>query len=117
LRQGHFSIGTGGFQQLQRVIARGDQHFQAQARPTAGVVARLIEHRYFARRAGIGFATAAGFKPAGASEINANPKDSADWANGVWTLPPNYALKDVDRAKYAAIGESDRMTLKFVKPR
>jgi predicted methyltransferase len=34
----------------------------------------------------------------------------------VWTLPPTYALKDVDRAKYAAIGESDRMTLKFVKP-
>ncbi|VXC97822.1 class I SAM-dependent methyltransferase [Sphingomonas sp. 8AM] len=65
----------------------------------------------------IGYATAAGFKLAGKSEINANPKDTADWAGGVWTLPPSYALKDVDRAKYAAIGESDRMTLKFVKPR
>ena len=65
----------------------------------------------------IGFATAAGFKLAGKSEVNANPKDTADWAGGVWTLPPSYALKDVDRAKYAAIGESDRMTLKFVKPR
>lgn len=62
-------------------------------------------------------AEAAGFKLAETSEINANPKDSADWPDGVWTLPPSYALKDQDRAKYAAIGESDRMTLKFVKPR
>lgn len=59
----------------------------------------------------------AGFKFAGASEVNANPKDTADWEQGVWTLPPNYRLKDVDRAKYEAIGESDRMTLKFVKPK
>ena len=66
---------------------------------------------------GLGFATAAGFRLAGKSEVNANPKDTADWAGGVWTLPPSYALKDVDRAKYAAIGESDRMTLKFVKPK
>lgn len=62
-------------------------------------------------------AEAAGFKLAGTSEINANPKDSADWPSGVWTLPPTFALKDEDRARYAAIGESDRMTLKFVKPR
>lgn len=58
----------------------------------------------------------AGFKFVAASEVNANPQDSADWPNGVWTLPPSYRLKDVDRAKYAAIGESDRMTLKFRKP-
>lgn len=58
----------------------------------------------------------AGFEYVGASEVNANPKDTADWPNGVWTLPPTYTLKDVDRAKYAAIGESDRMTLKFRKP-
>ena len=51
------------------------------------------------------------------SEINANPQDTADWPEGVWTLPPSFALKDKDRAKYLAIGESDRMTLKFVKPR
>ena len=62
-------------------------------------------------------AEAAGFRLAASSEINANPKDTADWPDGVWTLPPTYALKDKDRAKYAAIGESDRMTLKFVKPR
>ena len=59
----------------------------------------------------------AGFRFAGSSEINANPKDSADWPEGVWTLPPTLTLKDQDRAKYLAIGESDRMTLKFVKPR
>jgi predicted methyltransferase len=58
----------------------------------------------------------AGFKFVAASEVNANPKDTADWPQGVWTLPPNYRLKDVDRAKYEAIGESDRMTLKFRKP-
>lgn len=58
----------------------------------------------------------AGFVFAGESEVNANPKDTADWKDGVWTLPPSYRLKDVDRAKYEAIGESDRMTLKFTKP-
>lgn len=62
-------------------------------------------------------AAEAGFRLAGESQINANPKDTADWEKGVWTLPPSYALKDVDRAKYEAIGESDRMTLKFVKPK
>jgi predicted methyltransferase len=61
-------------------------------------------------------ATAAGFKLDAKSEINANPKDSKDYAKGVWTLPPTLTLKDVDREKYLAIGESDRMTLRFVKP-
>ena len=58
----------------------------------------------------------AGFRFAGSSEINANPNDSADWPDGVWTLPPSLRLGDKDRGKYLAIGESDRMTLKFVKP-
>ncbi len=58
----------------------------------------------------------AGFKLVGQSEINANPKDTKDYPQGVWTLPPTYTLGDKDKAKYAAIGESDRMTLKFVKP-
>ena len=62
-------------------------------------------------------AEAAGFKLVASSEINANPKDTKDYPDGVWTLPPTFTLKDKDRAKYAAIGESDRMTLKFVKPR
>jgi predicted methyltransferase len=59
----------------------------------------------------------AGFELAGTSEVNANPKDTKDHPEGVWTLPPNYRLGDQDRAKYEAIGESDRMTLRFVKPR
>lgn len=59
----------------------------------------------------------AGFQLAATSEINANPKDTADWQEGVWTLPPSLTLGDKDREKYLAIGESDRMTLKFVKPR
>lgn len=62
-------------------------------------------------------AEAAGFRLAGSSEVNANPKDTHDHPKGVWTLPPTYALGDQDRATYAAIGESDRMTLRFVKPR
>ena len=61
-------------------------------------------------------AEAAGFKFVAASEVNANPKDTADWPDGVWTLPPSLQLKDKDRDRYLAIGESDRMTLKFVKP-
>ena len=58
----------------------------------------------------------AGFEFVESSEINANPKDTTDHPEGVWTLPPGYRLKDKDRAKYEAIGESDRMTLKFKKP-
>jgi predicted methyltransferase len=58
----------------------------------------------------------AGFRFAGASPINDNPKDSADWPDGVWTLPPVLTKDAVERDKYLAIGESDRMTLKFVKP-
>jgi predicted methyltransferase len=58
----------------------------------------------------------AGFQFVASSEINANPKDTTDWPEGVWTLLPTLALGDTDRAKYVAIGESDRMTLKFVKP-
>ena len=61
-------------------------------------------------------ATDAGFVLDDSSEINANPKDTRDHPKGVWTLPPTLALGDKDRAKYLAIGESDRMTLRFVKP-
>jgi predicted methyltransferase len=56
-----------------------------------------------------------GFKLIGKSEVNANPKDPANWPDGVWTLPPVLSQKDKDRAKYEAIGESDRMTLLFAK--
>jgi predicted methyltransferase len=61
-------------------------------------------------------AEAAGFTFVARSEINSNPKDTRDHPEGVWTLPPSLALGDTDASKYLAIGESDRMTLKFVKP-
>lgn len=64
----------------------------------------------------IKLATDAGFAPPEKSEINANSKDTKDYEKGVWTLPPSLALGDTDKDKYVAIGESDRMTLKFVKP-
>jgi predicted methyltransferase len=64
----------------------------------------------------IELAKKAGFELAEKSEINANPKDTKDYPKGVWTLPPSLRLGDEDREKYLAIGESDRMTLKFVKP-
>ena len=58
----------------------------------------------------------AGFVLEAQSEVNANPKDSADWEKGVWTLPPTLRNGETDRDKYTAIGESDRMTLRFRKP-
>ena len=64
----------------------------------------------------IRLAESVGFKLAARSEVNANPKDNADHKEGVWALPPTFANKDEDRQTYADIGESDRMTLKFVKP-
>ncbi|HYQ28989.1 MAG TPA: hypothetical protein VER04_17285 [Polyangiaceae bacterium] len=57
----------------------------------------------------------AGFKLSARSEVNANPKDTKDYPDGVWTLPPSYRLGAKDREKYAAIGESDRFTFRFVK--
>lgn len=91
----------------------------------------LVEHRlpeaatgmteaksgYMKRSTVLALATKAGFKLVAESNINANPKDTHDYPKGVWTLPPNYAEGDTNRAKYAAIGESDRMTMKFVKPK
>ncbi len=57
-----------------------------------------------------------GFKLIAKSEINSNPKDLKNYEKGVWTLPPSLRLKDLEREKYLAIGESDRMTLLFIKP-
>lgn len=64
----------------------------------------------------IRLAEAAGFRLDAQSEVNANPRDTADHPKGVWTLPPTLAMGDTDRETYLAIGESDRMTLRFVKP-
>ena len=58
---------------------------------------------------------ASGFTLVAKSEINANPNDTHEWPEGVWTLPPTLRLKDKDREKYVAVGESDRVTMKFVK--
>jgi predicted methyltransferase len=71
---------------------------------------------YLPEEAVIAMAIRAGFRLDARSEINANPLDTADWPDGVWTLPPRLTLGDKDREKYLAIGESDRMTLRFVKP-
>lgn len=72
---------------------------------------------YIKKSSVIALARAAGFELVGESGINANPKDSHDWPDGVWTLPPTLRNGEVDREKYLAIGESDRMTLKFRKPK
>jgi predicted methyltransferase len=58
----------------------------------------------------------AGFELVAASEINANPKDTKDWVDGVWTLPPTLSQGDKDRARYVAVGEADNYVLKFRKP-
>lgn len=88
---------------------------QHRAQPGSSVVGQA-DNGYVLQKQTIDLVEAAGFKLVASSEINANPKDSADHPEGVWTLPPGLALKDVNREKYLAIGESDRMTLKFVKP-
>tara|TARA_R110000772_G_scaffold145380_2_gene255240 strand:- start:669 stop:1508 length:840 start_codon:yes stop_codon:yes gene_type:complete len=92
-----------------------------------GGILGVVEHRlpegvdpkkaigYVSQSKTIEQAKAAGFTLAASSEINANPKDMAVYPKGVWTLPPVLRLGDEDKAKYMAIGESDRMTLKFVK--
>lgn len=94
-----------------------------------GGVLGVVEHRmpitqswaenkrsgYVPQALAVEYAEAAGFKLVATSEINANEKDAADHPKGVWTLPPRLALGEQDQDKYLAIGESDRMTLKFVK--
>ncbi len=93
-----------------------------------GGVLGVVEHRakadvpaddktgYVGQQQVIAMAKAAGFELAGSSEINTNPRDTKDYPNGVWTLPPTNQHDAADAAKYQAIGESDRMTLRFVKP-
>lgn len=138
LDQGEYAIAPAGsvdmvltFRNLHNWMDDGNaaevlQAFHRALKP--GGVLGLVEHRaapgpqdprapsgYVTEAFAIELAQAAGFRLAARSDVNANPKDGKDYPQGVWTLPPTYALKEVDRAKYAAIGESDRMTLKFVK--
>jgi predicted methyltransferase len=110
-------FGEEAFRQMYAMLKKGG---------TLGVVEhRLPEEADAARERKSGYvrvstvrrlAEQAGFRLVGSSEINANPLDTRDHANGVWSLPPSLRGGDVDRDKYLAIGESDRMTLKFVKP-
>lgn len=76
----------------------------------------MKESGYVTEAKVIELAEQAGFRLLATAEINANPRDSKDHPKGVWTLPPTLRMKDVELEKYLAIGESDRMTLKFVKP-
>ena len=99
--------------------------FHAVLKP--GGVLGVVEHRakadvpaddktgYVGEAQVIAMAEAAGFTLAGKSEVNANPRDTKDHPNGVWTLPPVGRHDPEDAQKYKAIGESDRMTLRFVK--
>ena len=105
------------FQAFYRMLKPGGvlgvvEHRLPEARPDA----EMEKSGYMKQSTVIALAEAAGFKLAATSEINANAKDLANYPEGVWTLPPSLRLGDKDREKYLAIGESDRMTLKFVKP-
>ena len=84
--------------------------------PASAVQSPKADSGYVQQAYVIRMAESVGFKFAGASEVNANAKDTADHEGGVWALPPTFANKDKDRARYEAVGESDRMTLKFTKP-
>ncbi|QSJ15507.1 class I SAM-dependent methyltransferase [Nostoc sp. UHCC 0702] len=76
-----------------------------------------IKTGYMSENAVIAGVEKVGFKLVSKSEINANPKDTKDYPGGVWTLPPTLSQGQQDRQRYLAIGESDRMTLKFIKPK
>ena len=84
--------------------------------PEAKKTADWLKSGYFPQSLAVELAQKAGFVLEESSEINANPKDTADHPGGVWTLPPTLSQKEQDKDKYLAIGESDRMTLKFRKP-
>lgn len=79
-------------------------------------LAKIKDSGYLPQDYVIKLATDAGFRLDAKSEINANPNDTKDYPKGVWTLPPTFEEGEKDKAKYLAIGESDRMTLRFIKP-
>jgi predicted methyltransferase len=120
----HNWYGQGGNEGMQAIF----NDFYKALKP--GGVLGVVEHRlpaaqangdwtksgYFPEQLAITLAEKAGFVLEQSSDINANPKDTADHPRGVWTLPPSLRLGEQDKAKYQAIGESDRMTLKFRKP-
>ncbi|WP_290887278.1 methyltransferase [Arenimonas sp.] len=120
-RNVHNWVGAGTeaamFKGFYDVLAPGGVLGVVEHRAAAGkTLEEVVESGYLPEDYVIGLATAAGFVLDEKSEINANPADTKDHPNGVWTLPPGNRHDEADKAKYAAIGESDRMTLRFVKP-
>lgn len=120
-RNVHNWVGAGSeaamFQGFYDVLAPGGVLGVVEHRAAAGKsLEEVKDSGYMPEDYVIGLATAAGFVLEEKSEINANPADTKDHPNGVWTLPPGNRHDDADKDKYAAIGESDRMTLKFKKP-
>ena len=100
-----------------RVLKPGGVLGVLQHRANEGVdVAASAQTGYVPQSKVVELATAAGFVLEESSDINANPQDDHDHPEGVWTLPPSLRLGDTDRAEWEAIGESDRMTLRFRKP-
>lgn len=100
-----------------RVLKKGGTLGVVEHRAKPGTTdAQSAESGYVTEERVIELAKAAGLELAGRSEVNANPKDTTDHPNGVWALPPVLKNGEADAAKYRAIGESDRMTLKFTKP-
>lgn len=105
------------FNEFARVIKPGGVLGVVQHRAADGEdPAQSAKKGYVSEQAIKAMAATAGLEFEAASEVNANSKDSKDYEQGVWTLPPGYELGEEDRGKYAAIGESDRMTLRFRKP-
>jgi len=121
------------FRNIHNWMARGtaQENFAAMYRALKpGGTLGVVEHRgnpakpqdpeartgYVNEQYAIDLIESQGFRLVAKSEINANPKDTKDYEQGVWTLPPVFRLGDLDRDKYSAIGESDRFTLRFVKP-
>ena len=119
-RNTHNWIRFGGvediYRSFYRVLKPGGTLGVVQHRAEPGSDAReSAERGYVPESYLIGLLEGMGFELVKKSEINANPKDTKDYPEGVWTLPPTYRLGETDKAKYTAIGESDRMTMKFVK--
>jgi predicted methyltransferase len=101
-----------------RVLKPGGVLGVVEHRADEGTPAELLKGKGYVPQAYvIELASQAGFSLDATSEVNANPRDTKDYPQGVWALPPTFANKDKDHEKYATIGESDRMTLRFVKPR
>jgi len=84
--------------------------------PEGAELEAWVERGYVPEADLVALIESAGFQIEARSEVNANRFDTKDYPEGVWTLPPTYRLGDQDRQRYRQIGESDRMTLKFVKP-